>query len=145
MFFPSTWVLKTWQCLGRWPLRSHTAWKNMWCNTNKQGLPWALHSLGSHWTKAKQRHVLKVCFHSDWGFFLWIWMLLLGLFWPVSPPIGQFQEYTPYQVSLFTVSHENEVRHLSSVIGYSLQKGISCVNFKINGNCTYLTSVCFQK
>ncbi|XP_049925815.1 interleukin 12 receptor, beta 2a, like [Epinephelus moara] len=34
---------------------------------------------------------------------------------------GQYKKYTPYQVSLFTVSHSNEVHHLSSVIGYSLE------------------------
>lgn len=34
---------------------------------------------------------------------------------------GQYEWHKPYQVSLFTVSHSNEVHHLSSVIGYSLQ------------------------
>ncbi|XP_078140932.1 interleukin 12 receptor, beta 2a, like [Centroberyx gerrardi] len=37
---------------------------------------------------------------------------------------GHFENYTAYQVSLFTVSHNSNIRHLSSVIGYSLQ-GIS--------------------
>lgn len=43
------------------------------------------------------------------------------LIWYVSPPTGQFKQYTPYQVSLFTVSHSKESQHLSSVIGYSRQ------------------------
>ncbi|KAM9346053.1 granulocyte colony-stimulating factor receptor-like [Symphorus nematophorus] len=34
---------------------------------------------------------------------------------------GQFKNYTPYQVSLFTVSHSSELHLLSSVIGYSLE------------------------
>nr|XP_046270741.1 interleukin 12 receptor, beta 2a, like isoform X2 [Scatophagus argus] len=34
---------------------------------------------------------------------------------------GQFKNYTTYQVSLFAVSYHNEVRHLLSAIGYSLQ------------------------
>ncbi|XP_071383964.1 interleukin 12 receptor, beta 2a, like isoform X2 [Centroberyx affinis] len=37
---------------------------------------------------------------------------------------GQFENCTAYQVSLFTVSHNSSIHHLSSVIGYSLQ-GIS--------------------
>uniref|UniRef100_A0A3Q0RLQ6 Fibronectin type-III domain-containing protein n=1 Tax=Amphilophus citrinellus TaxID=61819 RepID=A0A3Q0RLQ6_AMPCI len=36
---------------------------------------------------------------------------------------SQFQKYKAYKVSVFTVSNTNEVRHLSSAIGYSLQKG----------------------
>ncbi|XP_019958363.2 granulocyte colony-stimulating factor receptor-like isoform X2 [Paralichthys olivaceus] len=32
---------------------------------------------------------------------------------------GQFNKYTPFQVSLFSISHSMTVRHLSSVIGYS--------------------------
>lgn len=39
----------------------------------------------------------------------------------MSPPTGQFKKYTPFQVSLFTVSHSSKVLHLSSVTGYSLQ------------------------
>ncbi|XP_068193973.1 interleukin 12 receptor, beta 2a, like [Antennarius striatus] len=35
---------------------------------------------------------------------------------------GQFTKYTPYQVSLFTVSYRGEVHHLLSVIGYSRQR-----------------------
>ncbi|KAM7372109.1 hypothetical protein PAMP_009303 [Pampus punctatissimus] len=35
--------------------------------------------------------------------------------------IGQFKKYTPYQVSLFSESHNGECHYLSSVIGYSLQ------------------------
>lgn len=52
-----------------------------------------------------------------------------GKYFPdVSPLTGQFKNYTPYQVSLFTVSQASEVRHLSSVIGYSLQRRkYSCV------------------
>ncbi|XP_070837676.1 interleukin 12 receptor, beta 2a, like [Chaetodon trifascialis] len=34
---------------------------------------------------------------------------------------GRFEHYTPYQVSLFTVSHSREVLHLSTVTGYSLE------------------------
>uniref|UniRef100_UPI0037E7C83A interleukin 12 receptor, beta 2a, like n=1 Tax=Semicossyphus pulcher TaxID=241346 RepID=UPI0037E7C83A len=34
---------------------------------------------------------------------------------------GRFQKYTPYQVSLLKVLHNNQVHHLSSVVGYSLQ------------------------
>ncbi|XP_047428092.1 interleukin 12 receptor, beta 2a, like [Mugil cephalus] len=34
---------------------------------------------------------------------------------------GQFKNHTPYQVSLFAVSHNGEVHQLSSVIGYSHQ------------------------
>nr|XP_040046419.1 interleukin 12 receptor, beta 2a, like [Gasterosteus aculeatus aculeatus] len=34
---------------------------------------------------------------------------------------GPFTKYKAYQVSLFTVSNSNNVHHLSSVIGYSLQ------------------------
>ncbi|XP_031168540.1 interleukin 12 receptor, beta 2a, like isoform X1 [Sander lucioperca] len=45
---------------------------------------------------------------------------------------GQYTKYTPYQVSLFTVSHSNKVHHLSSVIGYSLQGTPSSVpSFKV--------------
>lgn len=43
------------------------------------------------------------------------------LIWFVSPPSGPFTKYKAYQVSLFTVSNSNNVHHLSSVIGYSLQ------------------------
>lgn len=42
---------------------------------------------------------------------------------------GQFQKYKAYRVSVFTVSNTNEVRHLSSAIGYSLQKAPSTVHF----------------
>ncbi|XP_068605903.1 interleukin 12 receptor, beta 2a, like, partial [Brachionichthys hirsutus] len=35
---------------------------------------------------------------------------------------GQFKKYTPYQVSLFTISYSGDVHHLLSVIGYSLQR-----------------------
>ncbi|XP_059204669.1 interleukin 12 receptor, beta 2a, like isoform X2 [Centropristis striata] len=34
---------------------------------------------------------------------------------------GEYKKYTPYQVSLFSVSHTREVHHLSSLIGYSVQ------------------------
>ncbi|XP_040919211.1 interleukin 12 receptor, beta 2a, like [Toxotes jaculatrix] len=34
---------------------------------------------------------------------------------------GQFIYYTPFQVLLFALSHKEEVHHLSSVIGYSLE------------------------
>ncbi|XP_070778526.1 interleukin 12 receptor, beta 2a, like [Enoplosus armatus] len=34
---------------------------------------------------------------------------------------GQFKKYTPYQVSLFTVSCSNKTHHLLSLLGYSLQ------------------------
>ncbi|XP_032394305.1 interleukin 12 receptor, beta 2a, like isoform X1 [Etheostoma spectabile] len=34
---------------------------------------------------------------------------------------GNYTKYTPFQVSLFTVSHSSKVHHQSSVIGYSLQ------------------------
>ncbi|XP_056264003.1 interleukin 12 receptor, beta 2a, like isoform X2 [Pseudoliparis swirei] len=45
---------------------------------------------------------------------------------------GQYRKYTPYQVSLFTVSDSSEVRHLSSAIGYSLQGTPSTVpSFKV--------------
>lgn len=45
---------------------------------------------------------------------------------------GHFKKYTPYQVSLFTVSHSGEVHHLSSKIGYSDQKTPSKVqSFKV--------------
>ncbi|XP_030590717.1 interleukin 12 receptor, beta 2a, like [Archocentrus centrarchus] len=45
---------------------------------------------------------------------------------------GQFQKYKAYKVSVFTVSNTNEVRHLSSAIGYSLQKAPSTVHlFKV--------------
>ncbi|XP_073351307.1 interleukin 12 receptor, beta 2a, like [Pagrus major] len=35
---------------------------------------------------------------------------------------GQFKNYKPYQVSLFEVLHNGKVHHLSSAIGYSLQR-----------------------
>lgn len=38
----------------------------------------------------------------------------------VSPPTGQFEKCTPYQVSLFIVSHNQSHPH-SSVIAYSVQ------------------------
>ncbi|XP_041813929.1 interleukin 12 receptor, beta 2a, like [Chelmon rostratus] len=45
---------------------------------------------------------------------------------------GQFKKYTPFQVSLFTVSHSSKVLHLSSVTGYSLQGTPSRVpSFKV--------------
>ncbi|XP_044036321.1 interleukin 12 receptor, beta 2a, like isoform X2 [Siniperca chuatsi] len=45
---------------------------------------------------------------------------------------GQFKKYTPYQVSLFTVSNSSEIHHLSSVIGYSFQGTPSRVSsFKV--------------
>ncbi|KAM7386737.1 hypothetical protein PAMA_009387 [Pampus argenteus] len=46
---------------------------------------------------------------------------------------GQFKKYTPYQVSLFTESHNGEWHHHSSVIGYSLQGTPSEVSlFKVD-------------
>ncbi|XP_034395332.1 interleukin 12 receptor, beta 2a, like isoform X2 [Cyclopterus lumpus] len=45
---------------------------------------------------------------------------------------GRYRKYTPYQVSLFTVSHSSKVHHLSSAIGYSLQGTPSKVpSFKV--------------
>ncbi|XP_041673064.1 interleukin 12 receptor, beta 2a, like [Cheilinus undulatus] len=44
---------------------------------------------------------------------------------------GQFKKYTPYQVSLLKVSH-NQVHHLSSAVGYSLEGPPSKVpSFKV--------------
>ncbi|KAL3053893.1 hypothetical protein OYC64_006255 [Pagothenia borchgrevinki] len=40
---------------------------------------------------------------------------------------GQYKKYTPYQVSLFTLSHGSEVHHISSVIRYSLEGSPSAV------------------
>ncbi|XP_029294568.1 interleukin 12 receptor, beta 2a, like isoform X2 [Cottoperca gobio] len=40
---------------------------------------------------------------------------------------GRYTKYTPYKVSLFTLSHSREVHHLSSVIGYSLEGSPSSV------------------
>lgn len=46
---------------------------------------------------------------------------------------GQFKNYTAYQVSLFTLSNSNEVRPISSALGYSLQKVPSNVpSFKVS-------------
>nr|XP_043906260.1 interleukin-12 receptor subunit beta-2-like [Solea senegalensis] len=46
---------------------------------------------------------------------------------------GNFKKYTPYQVSLFSLSHDKNVRHLSSVIGYSLEGTPSSVPlFKVS-------------
>lgn len=101
-------------------------------------------SIGSNWKKAKQQHFLQVCFNSDWCVRM-CW--LAALCWPLSPPTGHFKKYTAYRVSLFAVSHGNKVHHLSSVIGYSLQKGIFCVPFfflnNVNRSC--LTSDRFIK
>ncbi|XP_068574967.1 interleukin 12 receptor, beta 2a, like [Cebidichthys violaceus] len=45
---------------------------------------------------------------------------------------GRYKKYTPFQVSLFTLSHSSKVHHLSSVIGYSLQGTPSRVpSFKV--------------
>ncbi|XP_033945011.1 interleukin 12 receptor, beta 2a, like [Pseudochaenichthys georgianus] len=45
---------------------------------------------------------------------------------------GQYKKYTPYQVSLFTISHGSEVHHISSVIRYSLEGSPSAVpSFKV--------------
>ncbi|XP_042360621.1 interleukin 12 receptor, beta 2a, like [Plectropomus leopardus] len=45
---------------------------------------------------------------------------------------GQYKKNTPYQVSLFTISHSSKVHHLSSVIGYSLEGTPSKVqSFKV--------------
>lgn len=45
---------------------------------------------------------------------------------------GHFKKYTPYQVSLFTVSLDGEVHQLSSRIGYSLQRAPTAVpSFKV--------------
>ncbi|XP_056258620.1 interleukin 12 receptor, beta 2a, like [Seriola aureovittata] len=45
---------------------------------------------------------------------------------------GPFKKVTPFQVSLFSVSHSLEVHHLSSVIGYSLEGTPSRVrSFKV--------------
>ncbi|XP_069569648.1 interleukin 12 receptor, beta 2a, like [Brachyistius frenatus] len=45
---------------------------------------------------------------------------------------GHFKRYTPYMVSLFSVSPSGEIRELSSLIGYSLQKAPSTVpSFKV--------------
>ncbi|XP_035471460.2 interleukin 12 receptor, beta 2a, like isoform X1 [Scophthalmus maximus] len=45
---------------------------------------------------------------------------------------GQFKKYTPFQVSLFKVSHRRNVHHLSSSIGYSVEGTPSTVSsFKV--------------
>ncbi|XP_054463478.1 interleukin 12 receptor, beta 2a, like isoform X2 [Anoplopoma fimbria] len=50
---------------------------------------------------------------------------------------GRYKKCTPYQVSLFTVSNNSKVHHLSSVIGYSLQGIPSRVpSFKVTSIAT---------
>ncbi|XP_074552957.1 interleukin 12 receptor, beta 2a, like [Halichoeres trimaculatus] len=60
---------------------------------------------------------------------------------------GHFKRYTPYQVSLLTVSHSNlssspsSVQHLSSVTGFSLQDTPSKVPsfYKVSSNTSHAT------
>lgn len=142
----SRWMQRTSLFPGSSLLSLPTTWRDMWFNTNNLEVTWVTLLTGPNWTKAKQQHFSEVC---SWCFYrgtqcsvdfrhMHNWILRIDCvnsllndlkknnynIWSVSPPTGQFKNYTAYQVSLFTLSNSTEVRHISSALGYSLQKGI---------------------
>ncbi|KAM9392839.1 interleukin 12 receptor, beta 2a, like isoform 2-T2 [Pholidichthys leucotaenia] len=46
---------------------------------------------------------------------------------------GQFKNYTAYRVSVFTISNRGDIRHLSSLVGYSVEKAPPAVpSFRVD-------------